>query len=648
MRRLINFWVRRLGAGVGLALIATSASAAVKLVDREPFDVLIQGGTILDGTGLPRRRADIGIRDGIIIAIGDLKGHPARRAIDAEKLFVAPGFINVHDHAAPDGLKTARNMLIQGVTTEIVNADGGGETDIRKQLSAYAASGLAVNVGANIGFNMVWKQIVGMRDVRPSAEQIGRMGQAIVAQLEAGAWGVSSGLDYKPAFFARPEEVVAVLRAAAPWRTYFQNHDRLSPANGFSSTAGMRETVNIAREAGLLPIITHMKLQGHERGMAPAMLGELRAAMDKGEARGADVYPYLAGSSTFSGLLLPGWALDGGYPALKGRLSDPVLRQRIISETEAGIALRLGQDADLFVSDTGKSIREEMKDRGVGMGEAIAQLLEVSDMRGIFTFGSEEDLRSIMSFSEAAISCDCGAITDTGGGNWPHPRFYGTFPRVLGRYVRETGVLGWEDAIRKMTGLPASQLGMVDRGYLMPGMAADIAIFDPQTIIDKATYANPRVLPIGMHYVLVNGSVMLDGGQFAEAHPGKVLLRNAAMPSRGDALAPKAARARVTLNEAGGGRSVRLHYSLKQGPDQHSATGSLVVVDGQGRRLLHAASLGLLQAAPDWASISGVAVDATGKAHSFILISDQGNPVERGGKSWLFYVDDKLRYSSGD
>lgn len=645
MQELLNRWGR--GFGMGLVLATAPVSAAPAPVRDVPFDLLIVGGTIVDGTGLPRRRADIGIRNGTIIAVGELAGHSARRTIDAQRLFVTPGFINVHDHATPDGLKTAHNMLIQGVTTEIVNADGGGEEDVARQLSGFAAAGLAVNAGANIGFNTVWKQVVGLNDVRPGADQIEKMGQAIVTQLRAGAWGVSSGLDYKPALFSRTEEVTAVVRAAAPWRTYFQNHDRLAPSNGFSSTAGMRETVTIARDAGLLPIITHMKLQGHEQGLAPAMLGELRAAMDKGEPRGIDVYPYLAGSSTFSGLLIPGWAMDGGYPALKARLRDPALRQRIITETEAGIALRLGRQATLFVSDTGKSLDEEMKARGAGMGETIAQLLEVADMRGIFTFGAEDDLRAILRFPTAAISCDCGAITETGGGNWPHPRYYGTFPRVLGHYVRETGVLGWEDAIRKMTGLPASQLGMVDRGYLAPGMAADIAIFDPETIIDKATYASPRVAPVGMAYVLVNGVVMLDRGQFADAHPGKVLLRDAAMPSRDDARTARTARDHAVLEDVAGGGAVRLRYALRQGAPDTSARGSLVLADGRGRQVLRARSFGLLQTARKWAGISGVAVDAAGQDHGFVLVSDGDGPLTQGGMRVLLYVDGVLRYKAG-
>ncbi len=633
-------------------VMAGLAGAPTALAADPAYDVIVRNGMVADGTGAGLFRADVGIRQGYVIAVGDLTAATAGRVIDAKGLYVAPGFINAHDHSLPAALATATNMLQQGVTTEIMNADGSGETDIRKQIDNYAAPGLAVNIGAQIGFNAVWTQIVGRTDIRPTEAQIKTMGDMLVAQMQAGAWGVSSGLDYKPAFFARPAEVTAVIKPVGPWRTYFQNHDKLSPENNFSSVAGMRETVEIATAAGLLPVITHMKVQGHEQGKAQFMLDEFSAARAKGQERGIDVYPYLAGASTLTGLTVPGWAMDGGYQQFLVRIKDPATRAKIAVEIEQAINARFTGPEDMWILDAEIKLSDAMRQRGAGMGETVIQLLEKADMRGIFKFGKEEDLEAILRYPTAAVSCDCGSLPDDGlaaNGRFPHPRFYGTFPRVLGHYVREKGLLSWEDAVRKMTGLPAAMIGMVDRGYLAPGMAADLAIFNPATIIDKADYANPTAPSVGMEYVLVNGVVAIEGGKPTRAKAGGVLLRAPDMPARIDHGGDRKAAGKATLAATEGARTdgLTLDYALAQGAGDHVAKGHLRVKGADGRIVLEASTVGLLQTAPGWVAVTGVTQETTGRPKAFTMISDEGNPTAAPGRKTLsLYVDGKLSYQS--
>src|ERR1700730_11309694 len=230
-----------------------------------PLDIIVRGGTVIDGTGLPRYRADIGITGGFIVRVGDLAAERATTDIDATGLFVAPGFINIHSHASPDALPTSENMLTQGVATEILNPDGGGAADITRQLGESAKDGLAVNIGAYIGFNSVWVDVMGPADRRATADDIARMRGMIADGLEHGAWGVSAGLDYKPAYYAQVEEVIRVVEPAGRWRTNFPNHDRLTPESNFSSRAGVAETIAIGEKARLVPVVTHMKSQGREQ-----------------------------------------------------------------------------------------------------------------------------------------------------------------------------------------------------------------------------------------------------------------------------------------------------------------------------------------------------------------------------------------------
>ena len=513
-------------AAMGLIALALGLAgrAAATASGAAAFDVILRRGTILDGTGRPRFVGDVGIRGGTIAAVGDLNGAPTTVEIDVTGLFVTPGFVNIHSHATPEGLLRAENMLTQGVTTEILNADGGGPSDIEAQLRGLARAGLALNVGANIGFNTIWAQVMGPSDARPTPEAIERMRGMVRHGLEQGAWGVSSGLDYKPGYFATADEVVQIVSVAKPWRTVFTNHDRLTPESGYSSRAGIAETIAIGERSGLSPVITHMKAQGMEQRTAPALLEMIDAATKRGAGAAADVYPYLAGQSGLAALIVPGWALDGGREAMVLRFKDPQSRARIVAEAEKAMNARFGGPQGVYATGHAIELVDAMRGfGGVSAGEALIRLLGKEDGGAILRFGVESDLVAILRHPTASVACDCGAVA----GRSTHPRYYGSFPRVLGRYVREQGIMSFEEAIRKMSGLPAATIGMADRGRLAPGQAADITVFDPVTIMDYATFDAPTERSTGIRHVLVNGQIALRDGVLTDKHAGLPLFRPA-------------------------------------------------------------------------------------------------------------------------
>src|SRR5688500_2226332 len=328
------------------------------------FDVVLRGGSVLDGTGRPAFRADIGIAGSRIAKIGNLSRDSATTVVDVSGLIVAPGFINIHSHAAPAALATAANMLRQGVTTEILNADGGGPLDIARQLAAAESTSLAVNVGAYAPFNSAWSRVVGNSDRRPTAEEIGQVTALLDRALEAGAWGVSAGLDYKPAYYAKTDEVVAALAPLAGWRTNFTSHDRLTPEAAYSSLAAIRETIEIGERAGLMPVITHMKVQGKDQGMADSALAMMRAATARGVHAAAAVDRYRAGQTGGASLFVAGWAQEGGRDALVERLRVSAARPRMVRETEEALAARVGNAENIRVLSRNKTVVELMVDMG--------------------------------------------------------------------------------------------------------------------------------------------------------------------------------------------------------------------------------------------------------------------------------------------
>ncbi len=598
--------------------LVVSAALVVAQAPTARYDVIIRHGTVIDGSGAARYQADVAIAAGAIARVGDLTGSSGTIEVDATGQFVAPGFINIHSHATPEGLVSAVNMLTQGVTTEILNADGSGPLDLGRQLTEATTRGLAVNIGANIGFNSVWQEVVGLADRRPTAADVARMRGLITAGLTAGAWGVSAGLDYKPAYFAPTEDVIKVVDAARGSRTYFANHDRVTPESGFSSLAGMAETIAIGARGGVTPLVTHMKVQGHEQGRADVITGQMREATDRGVYTAADVYPYLAGQTGLVAFTIPGWAQDGGRAAMLKRFADPALRARIVKEAEAAMDARFGGPASVYLPELKQELTAVMKEMQVPAGEAVVRLLERGNPGIIARFGIEADLVKILQHPTASVACDCGAVA----GEAAHPRYYGTFPRVLGRYVREQQVLPWEDAIRKMTGLPAATLGMVDRGRLAPGMAADVVVFDPARVIDHATFEAPMEPSEGIRQVLVNGQVALRDGVPTGERAGQPLRRTIHMPTR-----PMNGRESRSVVAGYTGRGVAAIVEVRQPENARRAEGTFRLTRLSGNIDLQMTEFGQLQTAAGWTSFTGVARLRPSEPERAVVVIVDGDDV---------------------
>ena len=581
----------------------------------ESYDVILRNGLIVDGTGAPGYRADIAVRNGFIHRIGNLRDSKATVEVDVSGLVIAPGLINLHSHATPAGVKTAVNMLTQGVTTEIINADGSGSLNITKQLSDFSAAGLAVNLGAYVGFNSVWASVVGQADRRPSAAEIQKMRDLLTDNLKQGAWGVSAGLDYKPGYFARTDQVIAVMQAAAPWRTDFPNHDRLTPENNFSSLKAIGETIEIGGKTNVMPVVTHMKVQGHEQGNAAKAVAMMRAASARGHETVADIYPYLAGQTGLGSLFVPAWAVEGGRAEMLRRFADPTLRPRIAQEIEAAIKARILTPENIYVASRQRQFAEYMRERNAGAGETMIGILEKESPSAIMKFGAEADLIELLRYPGSAVSCDCGAAEANPG---LHPRYFGTFPRVLGHYVRQSKALTLEDAVRKMTGLPANIIGLPDRGFLAVGMVADIAVFDPATIIDHATYEQPTLVSDGMRHVLVNGRFALRDGKATGEKAGRVLSRAVDLPGRPFRMH----KARFMMAKTTG-----LTLELSQ-TAKGKTRGVFRFSDPKNKQEFRLVEAGCLQAHGKWASFTARVRATNAEEQTALVILDGGNPMQ--------------------
>ncbi len=500
-----------------LGLILFSCSEPVT------YDLILRGGTVVDGSDSPSFIGDVAINGDRVAAVGDLESASATIELDVADLIVAPGFINIHSHAQAEGLPTAVNMLSQGVTTEIINADGAGPIDLNAQFTELEEGRLAVNVGGMIGFNSVWRQVVGLDEIRPSANQILDMQTLVREGLEYGAWGVSAGLDYVPGYYATTDEVVQVLSPFSDWNIVFANHDRVTPESNYSSIAGMSETIAIGEATGLIPLITHMKVQGWEQGKASIILGMMSEASTSFPGGAvADVYPYLAGQTGLQSLIIPSWAQAGGRDTMLARFRDPALRAQIVTEAEQAMRLRFGGSEGVYLLQSQRELSAAIEELGLDSpGEAVIQLLEEAGQGIIARFGHEGDLIEIMQHPTASIACDCGASTS----DRIHPRYWGSYPKVLGEYVRDKQQLALENAVYKMSGLPAKTIGLSDRGVIRPGMFADITVFDLETVNDHATYDNPSLMSDGIVHTIVNGKAAWSNGAATNIQTGRVLRR---------------------------------------------------------------------------------------------------------------------------
>jgi N-acyl-D-aspartate/D-glutamate deacylase len=444
----------------------------------------------------------------------------------------------------------------------------------------------------------------------------------LVDGLVHGAWEVSAGLNYKPAYYAQAEEVIKVVEAARPWRTNFINHDRVTPESGYSSRAGMMETIAIGERAGVTPVITHMKVQGHEQGSADQILNAMSDATARGNYTAADAYPYLAGQTGLVALIVPGWAQDGGRDAMLKRFADPAMRARIVKEAEEAMNARFGGPAGVYLPATHQELTAVMRDLQVPAGEAVVRLLEQANPGIIARFGIEADLVKILQHPTTSVACDCGAVA----GEAQHPRYFGTFPRVLGRYVREQKALTLEDAVRKMTGLPAATIGLVDRGRLAVGMAADVTVFHPDAVIDHATFEEPTRPSDGIRIVIVNGRVALRDGKVTGEQAGRALYRTERMPTRPMNDGRRALKRRGRVADAD------VLLDLVQDAKARRAAGVFRVTDSRNGVSIDLKECGSLQTMGDWASFTGRArLRSSEPERSVTVIVDEDQMVVSAG-----------------
>lgn len=514
--------------------IGILGAAAPQSVEAQDYDVLIRGGRVLDGSGNPWVQADVAIRGERIAAVGDLAGASARTVIDAAGLYVAPGFIDVHSHAGSgltdDTLSAAEPLLAQGITTVVINPDGGGAVDLREQREALLEHGLGVNAAPLVAHGAIRDSVLGMADRTPTAEELDQMEALVREGMEAGGFGLSSGPFYAPGSYAGTEEFIALSKVAAEYGGVYQSHIRDESNYTIGLVAAVDEVITIAREAKLPGIITHIKALGPPVwGFSDAIATRIERARAEGVEVFADQYPYDASATSLAAALVPRWAEAGGRDALVARIRDAETRERMLDEMEANLARRGGADRIQFrtfdpdPSIEGQTLADVAEAQGSEPLVAALDLIE-QENPGIVSFNMhQKDVRRFMR-QPWTMTCSDGGLVAMGEGV-PHPRNYGAFPRKLRRYVMEEGVIDLGAAIHSMTHLSASVMGIADRGQLRAGAYADVVVFDPERLRDTAAFQDPHQLAEGMEHVLVNGQFALRDGAFTGERPGRVLHR---------------------------------------------------------------------------------------------------------------------------
>ena len=501
------------------------------------YDLVIAGGMIVDGTGTAGYRGDVAI-DGDRIALVSRQPIPpsrGRRMIDATGLVIAPGFIDLHAHLDPLlRLPDAESHVRQGVTTALGGPDGGGPWPFAPYLDSAQALGVGMNVAFLAGHNTIRRAVMGLDDRAPTPAELDRMRSMVAQAMHEGAFGLSTGLRYVPGTFSKTDEVIALSQIAADSGGIYTSHLR---EEGLGVLEGVAEAIEIGRRTGITVVLTHHKVVGKPMWGASA---RTLAMVDSARTAGVDVridqYPYTA-TYTGIGVLLPPWALAGGDSAFERRLADRALRDSIVRGIVHNILTdRGGGDLSRVQlarvpwqpSLEGRTLRDWAVERGMPpTPETGAELVIDAERRGgvsaIYHVLDGGDVDRIMRHPQTMIASD-GRLTQPGDGH-PHPRWYGTFPRVLAHYVRERRVLTLEEAIRKMTSMPAATLRLADRGRIAEGVRADLTIFDASAVADRATFEQPHQYPVGIPYVMVNGTLAVDNGRFTGARAGRVLRR---------------------------------------------------------------------------------------------------------------------------
>jgi N-acyl-D-amino-acid deacylase len=530
----------------------------------EDFDVIIKGGTVYDGTGAEPRQADVAIRGDRIAGIGDFKSARAKNVIDAKGLAVAPGFINMLSWSTQSLIQDGRSQseIREGVTTEIM---GEGESmgpvndrvrehmlrtqadikyDIKwntlaEYLQYLEKRGISCNVASFLGATTVREYVIGFENKDPTPEQLDQMRELVRKEMEAGALGIGTSLIYPPAFYSKTEELIALCKVAAKYQGKYISHMR---SEGNRLLDAVDELVRISREAGIPAEVYHIKAAGKQNwNRLDDLLSRIEAAQKEGLKITADMYAYTA-AGTGLDACLPPWTEDGGYPALFKRLRDPVTREKIAAEVSkdsdewenlyigAGSPdkiLLFGFKSEKLKPLTGKSLAEVAKTRGKDPITTIIDLIAEDESRidTIYFLMSEENVKKELAKPWISFGSDEASQAPEGPflKSNPHPRAYGNFARVLGKYVRDEKVIPMNEAIRRLSGLPATNLGLDHRGFLKEGMFADVVVFDPATISDRATFEKPHQYAVGMKHVFVNGGQVIKDGDHTGAKPGRAL-----------------------------------------------------------------------------------------------------------------------------
>ena len=555
----------RIRTAIGLigCLLAALSQAAV-LADEPVYDLLIQHGRIVDGSGNPWYYGDLAVRGDRIVAVGRVAAGKAQRVIDASNRVVAPGFIDMHSHSdfllLEDG--NAQSKIRQGVTTEVLG-EGNSPGPYKGQLQPRAASiageavqwttlaeyfstlekaGTATNVASYVGLNNIWRCVLGDSFERPTSAQLQQMEQLVDESLADGAFGLSSQVMMPPGSLATTDDIVQLCTVVASYGGIYSTHIRNEGTGVFES---VREAIEVGRRAGVGVDVIHLKIADQQYwGRMNEVIALIEEARSQGVNVQANVYPYTRGNNNLVSIIPP-WAHEGGRGRLIERLKQTELRQRIKHDIQNGLPgwynhfTAVGGDwGRMLVSGNNRfkgltmdrvmSLRTQGKDQPDLLDELFEFLIEEGGSVGtVYAHHTESDMNIALSQPWCSVGSDGSAYAIEGPlrrGN-PHPRNFGTFPRVLGLYVRQRKLLRLEDAVRKMTSLNASKLGIRDRGLLAPGCYADITIFDPNSVLDRATYTEPFQYNDGIEHVIVNGRTVLDQGRHTGERPGRALRR---------------------------------------------------------------------------------------------------------------------------
>ena len=527
------------------------------------FDVIIKGGTVYDGTGRRGVKTDVGIKGERIVAVGNLSRATAPTIVDATTLAVAPGFINMLAHSESSLIVDPRSLseIKQGVTTQIFGelsmgplnddmkrrrSDQQGDvkfdiewTTLAEYLQYLERRGIAQNVASFIGAATIREYVIGLEDKPPTPAQLDQMRELVRREMEAGALGITTALIYPPAFFAKTDELIELCKVAAKYQGKYTTHMR---SEGNQLIEAVQETIRISREAGLPAEIYHLKASGQANWpKMDQVIKMIEDARRQGVKISADMYTYPAGGTGLDASMPP-WVFDGGREAAYKRLQDPEIRKKIAAavrtptdEWENLYLLAGSPDRILLASFrteklkplTGKTLAEVARMRGEDPVETIMNLVleDRSRIGTIYFLMSEDNIRKQIRQPWVSFGSDAASIAPEGNflKSAAHPRAYGNFARLLGKYVRDEQVISLAEAVRRLSGLPAANLGLDHRGFLKPSMFADVVIFDPQTIADRATFENPHQLAIGIKHVFVNGVQVLKDGEHTGAKPGKAL-----------------------------------------------------------------------------------------------------------------------------